>query len=281
MTRGGAFCTFRAAVAALPDRRRTLPIFPRRPHAAPSCAPRDPAHHGTLGGGAAILLALPSPAWRPDLIVSVDHWTAPIESGLRPGRGNRENRLGLSRIRGNILFGFGNKLPRKIPGLTVRHFLHKKRVFFCPTERFLLGVVTGGRHENASACHHSVPRVSEIGKGRIPVSSGGNPGKVPTPQTGQKSRAQSDTRPRYSHRTRPRYGHLTTRIGRLADRRGRPQTCPCSKICLVSESVYRLGLRLVIIYPPSKTSAKAWPHTWAEGVMHLSDTVSKQIDSAR
>ena len=39
-------------------------------------------------------------------------------------------------------------------------------------------------------------RVSEIGKVRIPVASCGNPGKVPTPETGQKSRAQSDTGPR-------------------------------------------------------------------------------------
>jgi hypothetical protein len=54
------------------------------------------------------------------------------------------------------------------------------------------------------------------------------------------------------------------------------RTCPCSKIYLVSDSVYRLGLRLVIIYSPSKTSATAGSHTWAGGVMHSSDAVSKQ-----
>lgn len=58
-------------------------------------------------------------------------------------------------------------------------------------------------------------RVSEIGKGRIPIASGGKPGKVPTPQTGQNSRAQSDTRlMNYQHAP---YVRLTTCIDRLAD----------------------------------------------------------------
>ena len=52
-------------------------------------------------------------------------------------------------------------------------------------------------------------------------------------------------------------------------------SCPCSKIYLVSKSVCRLGLRLVINFSPSKTSATARSHTWAGGVMHSSDTGSK------